>query len=117
MSDHNQAGDKVDLHNRQQLSALMDGALPPDEARFLLRRLQHDDELSECWERWQLAGEAMRGHASVVLPHGFAKRVGMAIAGDVSVASRPRMQPRGRLARWGISAAMRSSIRGSTGLQ
>ena len=110
MSDHNQAGDKIDLHNRQQLSALMDGALPPDEARFLLRRLQHDDELSECWERWQLAGEAMRGHATVVLPHGFARRVGMAIAGDVSVASSPRMQPRARLARWGGSVALAASV-------
>ncbi len=110
MNDHNQAGDKVDLHNRQQLSALMDGALPPDEARFLLRRLQHDDELSDCWERWQLAGEAMRGHATVVLPHGFARRVGMAIAGDVSVGSKPGMQPRVRWARWGGSVALAASV-------
>ena len=34
--------DKLDIHHRQQLSALMDGDLPADEARFLLRRLQHD---------------------------------------------------------------------------
>ena len=80
MSDHNQPSDKVDLHYRQQLSALMDGALAPDEARFLLRRLQHDGELSECWERWQLAGEVMRGRATAKLPAGFAARVGEAIA-------------------------------------
>jgi negative regulator of sigma E activity len=111
MSDHNQAGDKVDLHNRQQLSALMDGALPPDEARFLLRRLQHDDELSECWERWQLAGEAMRGHAAaVLLPHGFARRVGEAIAGDLVLASKQGMQPGVRWARWGGSVALAASV-------
>lgn len=109
MSDHNQTGDKVDLHNRQQLSALMDGALPPDEARFLLRRLQHDDELSECWERWQLAGEAMRGHATAVLPHGFARRVGSAIASDVA-AFTPGAQPRVRWARWGGSVALAASV-------
>ena len=38
--------DKLDLHQRQQLSALVDGELAPDQARFLLRRLQHDAELS-----------------------------------------------------------------------
>ena len=31
--------DKVEAHCRQQLSAMLDGGLAPDEARFLLRRL------------------------------------------------------------------------------
>ena len=53
--------DKLDIHNRQQLSALMDGELSPDEARFLLRRLQHDEELGSTWERWQLCGDVLRG--------------------------------------------------------
>src|SRR5687768_4769304 len=110
MNDHSQAFDKVDLHYRQQLSALMDGALAPDEAKFLLRRLQHDGELSECWERWQLAGEAMRGRATAVLPHGFATRVGVAIAAEAVVASNPRMKPRVRWARWGGSVALAASV-------
>ena len=50
-------------HSREQLSALMDGALPADETRFLLRRLQHDAALSAHWGRWRVAGEAMRGLA------------------------------------------------------
>ena len=33
------------LSSREQLSALMDGALPPDQTRYLLRRLQHDGYL------------------------------------------------------------------------
>ena len=53
--------DKLDLHQRQQLSALVDGELAPDQARFLLRRLQHDAELSERFERWQLCGDVLRG--------------------------------------------------------
>ena len=40
--------DKLDIHHRQQLSALMDGELLADEARFLLRRLQHDRDLTGC---------------------------------------------------------------------
>ncbi|MBS0231787.1 MAG: hypothetical protein JSS52_11600, partial [Proteobacteria bacterium] len=34
--------DLTQLCSREQLSALMDGALPEDQTRFLLRRLQHD---------------------------------------------------------------------------
>lgn len=105
-----QAFDKVDVHNRQQLSALMDGALAPDEARFLLRRLQHDGELSECWERWQLAGEVMRGRATAVLPHGFAARVGEAIVADARLASKTPAQSRTRWARWGGSVALAASV-------
>ncbi|HWU69970.1 MAG TPA: RseA family anti-sigma factor, partial [Pseudoxanthomonas sp.] len=51
--------DKFELHYRLQLSALIDGDLSPDEARFLLRRLQHDGELNACWERWQLCGDVL----------------------------------------------------------
>ena len=34
--------DLTQLSSREQLSALMDGALPADQTRFLLRRLRHD---------------------------------------------------------------------------
>jgi len=77
MNTENAANDLTQLSSREQLSALMDGALPPDQTRFLLRRLQHDAPLAECWERWRLAGEAMRGLAPTQrLPPDFASRVG-----------------------------------------
>ena len=60
--------DKLDIHHRQQLSALMDGELLADEARFLLRRLQHDRDLAGCWERWQLCGDVLRGRAQAPAP-------------------------------------------------
>ncbi len=64
------------LSSREQLSALMDGALPADETRFLLRRLQHDASLAESWERWRLSAEVMRGLAPAQrLPADFASRV------------------------------------------
>ena len=39
--------------HRERLSAMMDDALSADESRFLLRRMEHDDELADCWQRWQ----------------------------------------------------------------
>lgn len=101
--------DKLDIHHRQQLSALMDGDLPADEARFLLRRLQHDHELAGCWERWQLCGDVLRGQGHAPAPAGFAERVAQAIAaGSSSVTTAtPQAQaarPRNLLARWGGGA-------------
>jgi negative regulator of sigma E activity len=103
--------DKLDTHYRLQLSALMDGALAPDEARFLLRRMQHDEELSGCWERWQLCGDVLRGQAQAAAPAGFAARVALALAAEpagglreaASVAGQGS-RGRGRLTRWGGGA-------------
>lgn len=111
MSDKHQTPDKIDLHYRQQLSALIDGALAPEEARFLLRRMQHDHELAECWERWLIAGEVLRGRATAVLPAGFALRVGEAIAADsATTLQNASAQPRSRWTRWGGSAALAASV-------
>jgi len=74
--------DRMEIHYRQQLCALIDGDLPPDEARFLLRRLQHDAELGGCWERWQMIGEALRGRAVAPLPGDFSQRVASAVAAE-----------------------------------
>lgn len=71
---------------REQLSALVDGALDPARARFLLRRLEHDAELAGCFERWQLAGDALRGARPLALPAGFGPRVAAAIAVEAAPA-------------------------------
>lgn len=106
--------------HREQLSAMMDGALSADEARFLLRRMEHDDELADCWERWQFLGDAMRGHAGRALPADFSRRVGRAIADDLAaeevtlaVAATPgahRPLLRQPLLRWGGGAALAASV-------
>ena len=102
--------DKLYAHNRRQLSAMLDGELSPDQARFMLRRLQHDGELAACWERWQVSGDLLRGRGHVLLPADFSKRVAAGIAGSGDVAAarvsgaglaRPRQQ---RLLRWGGGA-------------
>jgi len=71
--------DTLHLFHRQQLSAMLDGELSPDEAKFMLRRLEHDVELARCWERWQLCGEVMRGRADGILPSDFAARVAASV--------------------------------------
>ncbi len=39
----------------EQLSALMDGELPRDEMRFLLRGIDRDADLARRWSRYQIA--------------------------------------------------------------
>ena len=41
-------------NHREDLSALMDGELGTEPARFLLRRMQSDPELARDWSRWHL---------------------------------------------------------------
>jgi negative regulator of sigma E activity len=96
--------EKIDLHYHQQLSALIDGELAPDQARFLLRRLQHDDELAGCVGRWQMLGDALRGNAIAPAPEGFAARVAVAVAAEAPVTGMPRKAGHGRRAIWGGGA-------------
>lgn len=101
------AHDKLELHHRQQLSALMDGDLLADEARFLLRRLRHDRELAGCWERWQLCGDVLRGQAQAPAPAGFAERVALAVAAEAPLAGAAddaARRPRNAVVRWGGGA-------------
>jgi negative regulator of sigma E activity len=98
--------DRILDHHRQQLSALMDGELPPDEARFLLRRLQHDPELLGCWTRWQQSGDCLRKRAEVPLPASFAAAVAEAVARE----SKPAVAgSAGHRLRWAGGAAIAAS--------
>lgn len=105
-----QTGERILDHNRLQLSALMDGAVSPDEARFLLRRLQHDEDLVGCWTRWQLCGDVLRGHASAIVPAGFSQRVANAIAAEAGRPAHAGSSVASRWARWGGGAALAASV-------
>jgi hypothetical protein len=97
--------DKFEQHYAQQLSDLIDGELAPDQARFLLRRLQHDDDLKGCLERWQLCGDVLRGQATRAAPGDFAARVAAAVALEAAApAGRKAGRGRGGLLRWGGGA-------------
>ncbi|MDH5834761.1 RseA family anti-sigma factor [Luteimonas kalidii] len=105
--------DKLFVYHRQQLSAMLDGELSPDEARFMLRRLQHDTTLASCWERWQVCGDVMRGQHNDLLPRDFAERIALSLAGGSVSGTEPGTPARSsrpRIARWGGGAALAASV-------
>src|SRR4051794_7882590 len=64
----------------ENLSALFDGQLGGDAARFALKRLGHEAGWREACGRWQLAGDVLRGDSVAPAPGGFAARVMEAVA-------------------------------------
>jgi negative regulator of sigma E activity len=101
--------DRIQEHHGLQLSALMDGELAPDQARFLLRRLEHDHELAGSWDRWHVAGDVLRGRAVATLPQDFPARIGTALAGErTALANGARRAP--AWLRWSGGAALAASV-------
>lgn len=89
----------------EQLSALMDGELERDQTRFLLKRLQADDDLSLRWARYHVVRQTLR-RQEVVLAAGFADRVMAEI--DAAPARKGRV-PHAWL-RWGAGGAIAASV-------
>ncbi|HEV7123767.1 MAG TPA: sigma-E factor negative regulatory protein [Rhodanobacter sp.] len=86
-----QAGMNQDA--RESLSAGMDGELPVERLRFLLRRLDHDVSLRQAWSGYHLARDGLRREGSLLASPGFAARVMLAIdqeSSAVRVVRRPR---------------------------
>ena len=99
-------------NSREDLSALMDGELGAETARFLLRRIEGDPGLARDWSRWHLirACLAQRSPSSlhsdplrIVVPSGddaFAARVMDAV----------RVQPRRHWVRYLGGGAIAASV-------
>lgn len=103
--------DKLLAYHRQQLSAMLDGELSPDQAKFMLRRLQHDRELAACWERWQICGDILRGAHHALLPSDFAERVARRLHEDGAGAeAQARHGASPRRLRWAGGAALAASV-------
>ncbi|MBF6023578.1 sigma-E factor negative regulatory protein [Lysobacter niastensis] len=81
-------------NDRDALSALFDGELSGDAARFALKRLGHDEPSRAAFGRWQLCGDVLRGQASAVAAGGFAERVAAAIALEQAPAQAQPAPPR-----------------------
>lgn len=101
--------DRLELHHCQQLSALVDGELAPDEARFLWRRLEHDRDLAGRYERWQLCGQLLRREPVLVAAPDFSERVAAALRQEAAHAlaapAAAHAGRRGAWTRWGGGAA------------
>lgn len=74
--------DPAGLH--QQLSAFLDGELERDQARFLVKRLPADAELSARWQRWHMVRDCLRGQTSAPLRSDFAARIALAIQDEAA---------------------------------
>ncbi len=85
-------------HQRQALSALVDGELPASQAGGLLDALGRDPELRDQWERYHLIGGALRGEAASLAYREIAERTRARIAAEPTVlapaAARPRRPSR-----------------------
>jgi sigma-E factor negative regulatory protein RseA len=66
-------------HQRENLSAGMDGELSKEELRFLLRRLDHDMSLQQDWSRYHVVRDGLRRELLPLASEGFASRVMLAI--------------------------------------
>lgn len=77
----------------ETLSALFDGALDDDAARFARKRLGHDAGWQQACGRWQLIGDALRGQATAAAPGDFAQRVHDAVAHEPVPALVPEPAP------------------------
>lgn len=99
----------------EQLSAFLDGELPPEETDLLLKRLARDPDLRARLGRYGLVGDTLRGERTRA-SGGFALRVSAALAAEpalepvaapAAVAPEPAPAPaaaartaRGGLPRW-----------------
>jgi hypothetical protein len=87
--------------DREALSALFDGELVGDVARFALKRLDHDQNWRATCDRWQHIGDALRAQ-SASLPLSFPERVRDALRDEAAVAAMPaRRAVGGSRIRWG----------------
>jgi negative regulator of sigma E activity len=95
--------------DREALSALFDGELIGDAARFALKRLDHDNDWRATCDRWRIAGEALRGQGAA-LPAGFPSRVRAAMRDEPGAAAAfaPRATGTGGF-RWGSVALAASA--------
>lgn len=89
----------ADEQLREQLSALMDGELPREQALFLLRRMETDQTLRAQWEHMHQIRDGLNGVGTLPSPD-FCSRVMTAIAaepassGRTALASSSRRVPR-----------------------
>lgn len=75
-------------HQRENLSAGMDGQLSKEELRFLLRRLDHDASLQQDWARYHVARDGLRRELPALASADFATRVMQAIEREGITAER-----------------------------
>jgi sigma-E factor negative regulatory protein RseA len=93
-------------HIHEQLSALMDGELERDQARFLLKRLASEAGLPLRWERYHLVRQTLRRQEVAGLPRGFADAVMARLDAEPAL----RAGAAHGWLRWGAGGAIAASV-------
>ena len=90
----------------EQLSALMDGELPHDELRFLLRRIDAESTLTQRWSRYQLARAVLRRQSRGPLRPDFSDVLMQRLAHEAA----PVTRDGSRALRWLGGGAIAASV-------
>lgn len=98
----------MDPTSREDLSALMDGELAAEPTRFLLRRLDHDPELSATWSRWHLIRACLSADSARMSAPGADSDFAARVAAAIHVEQAP--QSRRRWARYVGGGAIAASV-------
>lgn len=93
-------------HIREQLSALMDGELPRDETKFLLRRIEHDRGLVQRWSNYHVLRQALRRQELAIVPVDFSEAILARIESDAA----PALRSTGKWLRWASGGAIAASV-------
>lgn len=89
-----------------QMSAWMDGELDAQQARFLLRRLGHDDALARTWTRYHVARDGLRRQTQHFARPDFAARVMRAVEAEPA----PSRASGRRWLRWSAGGAIAAGV-------
>jgi len=108
----------------EQLSACLDGELPPAELDLLLKRVGREAELRAAIGRYSLIGEAMRAERPAVASRDFASNVMAVVAAEPALAQTPAPVARPKIAQnpaaaeraAGISPAVVRYLRPAAGM-
>ncbi len=91
---------------REQISAFLDGELPPAETEMLLKRLTRDADLRAYFGRCALIGEACRRTPAMApLSRGIAARVLQAVEVEAPFTGKVRLRRTGRTRLWRHAAS------------
>jgi sigma-E factor negative regulatory protein RseA len=105
MNDTKTTDQSADLIN-EQVSALMDGELPRDQLRFLMRRFETDAQLTQRWSRYQLMRGVIRHQVAAPLRVDFTQVVMQRLAAEAVPAARRG----GAVLRWVGGGAIAATV-------
>ena len=91
---------------RIQLSALKDGELEKDAARFLCSRLAGDEGMRSEWSRWHLISDALNQRHSRLCGDDLSAAVAAALANDAT----PKRHVGPTVLRWAAGGAIAASV-------